>query len=183
MPKELIPYIVPAIVFALVAWRLFRNARGRPIKPQMLWIRPAFLAVFLGLAFLHPPAISPLSVAVFVCALLLGAGFGYLLARHQTLTIDTATGTITSKTSPLGTVLFLGLFVLRFATRRVMMGGQPDLSLTHQSPAFMMYTDAGLIFVLGLVAAQAWETWNRAKPLLDGHAAENLGKPPISLQK
>ena len=43
MPKELIPYIVPLLVLALVSWRLFRNAKGRQIKPQMLWIRPAIL--------------------------------------------------------------------------------------------------------------------------------------------
>jgi hypothetical protein len=103
-------------------------------------------------------------------------GLGYVLASHQTLTIDSATGTITSKMSPVGIVLFLGLFAVRYAARSVMIGAAPDQAFTHQSPNLMLYTDAGLIFVLGLVAAQAWETWRRAKPLLDGHAAEKAGQ-------
>ncbi|MDR3528379.1 MAG: DUF1453 family protein [Rhizomicrobium sp.] len=171
MSKELIPYIVPVLVLALVSWRLYRNAGGRPIKPQMLWLRPAILVVFLGLSFLHPPVITPFSLAVFAVAAMLGIGFGYVLASHQTLTIDQATGTITSKMSPVGIVLFLGLFALRFAMRTAMTGGQPGQGATHQSATVLMYTEVGLIFVLGLVAAQAWETWRRAKPLLDGHAA------------
>jgi len=171
MPKELIPYIVPVLVLALVSWRLFRNANGRPIKPQMLWIRPAILVVFLGLSFLHPPAITPFSLAVFAAAGVLGIGLGYVLASHQTLTIDSATGTITSKMSPVGIVLFLGLFAVRYAMRAAMMGDQPGQSFAHPSASVLLYTDAGLVFILGLVAAQAWETWRRAKPLLDGHAA------------
>lgn len=172
MPKELIPYLVPVLVLALVAWRLVRHANGRPIKPQRLWIAPAILVVFLGLSFLHPPTITALSLALFAAAAVLGAGLGFVLASHQTLTIDSATGTITSKMSPVGIVLFLGLFALRYAMRTAMTGSQPAQSVTHQSAAVLMYTEAGLIFVLGLVAAQAWETWRRAKPLRDGHAAE-----------
>ncbi len=128
--------------------------------------------IFLGLSFLHPPALTAVSLALFAAAAVVGTGLGYVLASHQTLTIDSATGTITSKISPIGIVLFLGLFVVRFGMRAAVTGGQPSQGFAHQSAAVLMYTDAGLLFVLGLVTAQAWETWRRAKPLLDGHAAE-----------
>jgi len=176
MPKELIPYIAPLIVFVLVAWRLYRNAKARPIEPRMLWIRPAILLVFLGLAFLHPPALTPLTLAVLAAAALAGLALGYVLASHQTLTIDSPSGKITSKMSPVGSVLFLGLFVLRFGLRTAMDGGDPAQSFTHQSPMLLLFADAGLVFVLGLVAAQAWETWLRAKPLLEGHAGQKAGE-------
>lgn len=176
MPRELIPYIAPVIVLVLVGWRMFRNARGRPIKPKMLWIRPAILIIFLGLSFLHPPAITPLSLAVFGASALVGAGLGYVLASHQTLTIDSASGTITSKMSPLGSLLFLALFALRFALRTAVTGGDPSQSFAHPSQSLLLFTDAGLVFVFCLVAAQAWETWRRAKPLLDGHAAQKAAQ-------
>jgi len=180
MPKELIPYIIPVLVLVLVGWRMVRNMRGRPIKPDRLWIRPAILSVFLLLAFLHPPAITALSLGLFGAAAVLGLGLGYVLASHQTLSIDQASGTITSKMSAVGMVLFLGLFAARFLLRMATQGG--DQSFAHPSGPVLMYTDAGLIFVVGLVAAQAWETWRRAKPLLDGHrtgqvAAQATAKP------
>lgn len=179
MPKELIPYIVPVLVLVLVGWRMVRNMRGRPIKPDRLWIRPAILSLFLLLAFLHPPAITALSLGLFVGAAVAGLGLGYLLASHQTLSIDQASGTITSKMSPVGMVLFLGLFAARFVLRMAMQGG--GQSFAHPSGPVLMYTDAGLLFVLGLVAAQAWETWRRAKPLLDGHRTSQAAAKPAEI--
>lgn len=172
MPKEIATYLVPIVVMAIVALRLMRQSRGRPLKPSRLWLRPAILAVFLTMAFLHPPALTLLSAAVFAAATVLGVVLGFVLASHQHLTIDSATGTITSKMSPVGTALFLGLFAARYVFRMVTLGGQaPDRLMAH-SEQVMMWTDAGLIFVLALVSAQAWEIWRRAKPLLAGHAAK-----------
>jgi hypothetical protein len=74
--------------------------------------------------------------------------------------------------SPVGVALFLGLFAARYVFRMVALGGQvPDRLMAH-SDQVLMWTDAGLLFVLGLVSAQAWEIWRRAKPLLEGHAAK-----------
>lgn len=171
MPKEYISYIVPVLVMAIVVWRMMRRAQGLPLKPSRLWIRPAMLAVFLALAFLHPPALTLTALAIFAAAVALGAGFGYLTARHQQLSIDAVTGTVISKTSPVGIALFVGLFAARYVFRLVVQGGQaPDRLMAH-SDQFLLWTDAGLFFVLALVSAQAWEIWRRAKPLLDGHAA------------
>ena len=179
MTKELVPYIGPVIALAIVAWRMSRQRGGRPVKPSRLWIRPAILAVFLVLAFLHPPALKPLTLAVFAAAIAAGVALGYLLASHQTLRLDPATGTITSKMSPVGMVLFVALFAARYAFRIVVTGGQaPDKLMAH-SAEIMLYTDAGLLFVLALVSAQAWEIWRRVRPMLAEHAAK---KPEIYTQ-
>jgi hypothetical protein len=172
MLKQLVPYIAPVIVLAIMAWRLSRQSKGRPLKPSRLWIRPAILAAFLALAFLHPPAIDLLSLSVFAGAAVAGGALGYVLASHQALTLDEATGAIISKMSPIGMALFVGLFLVRYAIRMLVTGGQAPDKLMEHSPQIIMYTDAGLLFVLALVAAQAWELWRRAKPLLAGHAAK-----------
>lgn len=172
MPKEIATYLIPIVVMAIVAFRMIRQNQGRPVKPSRLWVRPAILAVLLTLTFLHPPAVTLFSVTIFTVAAVTGVVLGYVLASHQHLTIDPATGKITSKMSPIGIALFVGLFALRYAFRMVTLGGQaPDRLMAH-SDQVLLWTDAGLLFVLGLVSAQAWEIWRRAKPLVDGHAAK-----------
>ncbi len=156
---------------AVLIWRLSRQQKGRPVKPSRLWIRPAIIGALLALAFLHPPAITPLSLEIFAAAAVLGLGFGYFLARHQHFTLDPETGKITSKMSPFGMMLFVGLFAARTIFRLVTTGGQaPDKLMAH-SDQILLYTDAGLFFVFALVSAQAWEIWRRTKPMLDEHAA------------
>lgn len=177
MPKEIATYLFPLLIAALISWRLYRQSKGRPLKPSRLWVRPAMLTLFLGLAFLHPPMLTPLSLAIFVAAAVIGVGLGYVLASHQRLTIDPASGTITSTMSPVGIALFVGLFVVRYTLRIVMTGGQAPDRLAAHSDQVLMYTDVGLVFLLGLVSAQAWEVWRRAKPLLADHAAKKAESP------
>jgi hypothetical protein len=177
MPKEIATYLFPVLIAALVAWRLVRQSRGRPLRPSRLWVRPAMLALFLGLAFLHPAAVTPLSGLVFAAAAVLGVVLGYVLASHQQLAIDAATGTITSTTSPVGIALFVGLFAARYAFRIIVTGGQAPNPLVAHSDQVLMYTDAGLVFVFCLVSAQAWEIWRRAKPLLAESATKKAASP------
>jgi hypothetical protein len=172
MLKQLAPYIGPVLALAIVVWRLSRQQGGRPVKPSRLWIRPAMLTLFLVLAFLHPPALTPLTLVVFAAVIAVGVVLGYVLASHQKLSLDPATGKITSKMSPIGIALFVALFAARYAFRIVATGGQaPDKLMAH-SDQIMFYTDAGLLFVLALVSAQAWEIWRRTRPMLDEHAAK-----------
>lgn len=177
--KHIAPYIGPVLIFALVVWRMRRASVGRPLKPNRLWIRPAILCVFLALALLHPAAITPMSVTIVAVAAAVGVVLGYVLASHQHLTVDAATGAITSKMSPVGMAVFLALFAARYAVRTMMTGGDPAQAAAPgpQSDHLLLYTDAAMFFALGLVAAQAWETWRRAKALL----AANAPKKPESL--
>ncbi|GAA0539038.1 hypothetical protein FHS83_003654 [Rhizomicrobium palustre] len=170
MASGYVSYVGPGVFLGLLALRMVRNMRGRPLKPNKLWIRPVFLVVILALAMLHPPALTSLNLAIFAACAVVGAGLGYVLASHQTLSIDTATGTITSKTSVVGMALFLGLLALRYAARQTF-GGDP---MGPHSDSVLLYTDAGLIFVVAMVAAQAWETWRRAMALLQGQGGNSV---------
>jgi hypothetical protein len=171
------PYIFPVIVMLIVFWRMRRASAGRPLKPNRLWIRPAILSLFALLAFIHPAPITPVSLAIFVAAAIAGVGLGYLSARHQHLTLDPASGAITSKLSPIGMALFLAIFAARYIVRLIVEGGQPSQPFAHPSSGALLYTDVALLFALGLVAAQAWEIWRRAKAL----EAETVPKKPESL--
>lgn len=170
MTKQLLSYLFPVLVMGLVVWRMVKRSQAQALKPSRLWIRPAMLAIFLALSFLHPPAITFVSVGIFVAAVVLGAGLGFLTTRHQQLSVDPATGTLISKTSPVGIAIFVAVFAGRYAFRMLVQGGQaPDKLMAH-SGQVMMWTDASLFFAFALVLAQAWEIWRRAKPLLDDHA-------------
>lgn len=163
--KQFAPYLFPVIILLVVFWRMRRARVGRPLKPNRLWIGPAILCLFALLAFVHPAPITPVSLAIFVAAAAAGVGLGYLSARHRHLTLDPASGAITSKLSPIGMALFLAIFAVRYVVRLIVEGGQPPQPFAHPSSGALLYTDAALLFALGLVAAQAWEIRRRAKAL------------------
>jgi len=181
MSRSIVGYLVPILVMAVVIWRMSRQSNGRPLSPSRLWIRPAILALLLALAALHPPKLTLLTLGVLPGAAILGLVLGYVLASHQALTIDLETGKITSKMSPVGMALFVGLFAARYALRMVLAGGQAPDRLTAHSGQILLYTDAGLVFVLALVSAQAWEIWRRTRPLVAQHAAKLAESRPKSL--
>ena len=177
MLKQYLPYIAPLLALAIILWRTSRAMKGRPVTPSRLWIRPAIIAVFMAMALATSPLPNFLGLGVLGLAAAVGVGVGYLLARHQAFTLDPATGVITSKTSPLGVILFVGLFAVRYVFRIMMMGGQAPGKLAAHSAQIALYTDAGLMFLLGLVCAQAWEIWRRTRPLVVEHAARTASEP------
>lgn len=178
MLKQYLPYIVPLLVLAMVLWRMNQAMKGRPVKPSRLWIRPAFIAVFMAAALATSPLPKPIGLALLALAAAIGIGIGYLLARHQVFTLAPVTGVITSKTSPFGVILFVGLFAARYAFRMMMNGGQAPGKLVAHSAQIALYTDAGLLFLLGLVCAQAWEIWRRTRPLVAEHATRTAAQAP-----
>ena len=180
MPNQYLPYlqyIVPVLVIALVAWRMSRSMKGRPVQRSRLWIRPAIIALFMALALATTPLPDFFGLGVLAAAAAVGVGVGYLLARHQAFTLDPATGVITSKTSPLGVVLFVALFGARYVFRMMLMDGQAPDKLAAHSAQIALYTDALLLFLFGMVCAQAWEIWRRTTPLAAEHAARTAAKP------
>jgi hypothetical protein len=178
MLKQYLPTIIPlVIIFAVMLYRLRNPGKGRPFKPNRLWIRPTILAVFGGLAFLNPAPFTTTNLLICIASGAFGVWTGYLLARHQHLTVDPVSGVITSRVSPVGMMLFAALFFTRFMIRLAVLG--PDSMPPPTGvipPQMLLYTDAALLFALGLVAAQAWETWSRAKVLLAETAAKKTAE-------
>lgn len=176
MGKELANYIGPLLVLLIIAWRVSRNLRGRTINPSYLWIRPAIFAAILAFLLwisLKPDAVELSSLAG---ALVLGMGAGYLLSRHQALSLQN--GKIVSKTSPIGIILFMALLAARIFFRMQMESGQAPGQLAAHNAQIMFYTDVALTFLVALMAAQAWEIWRRARPLMAQKAAMGAGTAP-----
>ena len=171
MLNQYLQYLVPLLVIALVGWRMSRAMKGRRVKPSMLWIRPALIAAIMAAAFTTSPMPSPVGSWLLALAGVVGIALGYLLARHQELTLDPASGTITSKTSPFGVILFVAVFGVRFVVRMMIRGGDAPGKMVAHSAQITLYTDALLCLLLGLVCAQAWEIWRRTRPLVAEHAA------------
>lgn len=158
-------FLVPVLVFLLI---LRRSLRERKVRTTRMWLYPAIL----GAAALYTMAREPMpglaAVAGFIGAAIFGAGFGYLRARHQQFTLDPATGEISSKATPLGTILIGAFFLARF--------GLEFFTHTRDMPhalGLQRATDAGLIFAFALMVAQRWEISQRAKAL-------RSGQPPAS---
>ncbi|MDE2184732.1 MAG: DUF1453 family protein [Alphaproteobacteria bacterium] len=169
MVQPYLPYLIALPFLALVVWRLSRAAKGRPVKPSRLWIRPAVIGLLMIAPFAASPRPDVTALAIFTAAAVAGLLLGFVLARHQEFSIDPQTGAITSRMSPVGIALFVGLIVVRMAFRVAIQGGQPPARLAAHSAQVMLYTEAALLFVFALILAQAVETWRRIKPLRAEH--------------
>jgi hypothetical protein len=169
MVNAYLPYILPLFIVVMIGLRMARSMRGRPINPSYLWIRPAIFALLLVplLAFSLRP--EPLEFAALALALALGAGAGYLLSRHQQLSLEN--GKIISKTSPVGVILFVVLYAARFVFRMQTVSGQAPGKLTAHGAQISFYSNLAFAFLIALIAAQAWEIWRRSKPLMAQKAA------------
>lgn len=173
--KELLPYLGPLLIIALVASRFFRAQKPQRIKPGRLWIGPLIVAVPMAFVLWSAPRTDILAVALFAAALLIGLGLGYLRALHQKFSIDPETGNVMSQASPIAMIIFVGLFMVRFALNRWMNQGASPTMGTPPSPQLLLYTDAMLFFAFGMVSASAWEIWRRTRPLVVEHRA---AQPP-----
>ena len=178
MPKDYAQYIPILVIVALLAVRLWRTPQARKIRPGRLWIGPAYALVAMVLLFtlLPSPLGNPFAVPIFAGATLIGIGLGYLRGKHQEFSVDAETGDVMSKASPIGSILFLAVFVARFGLRMWMGNPQPEAGAA-MDPKLMLYTDAMLFFAFGMVAATAWEVWRRTRPLVLAHRASQPPPP------
>lgn len=176
--KDIAPYIVPLLIVALLGLRAFRAQAPQRIRPNRLWIGPVYIAVAMAFVLWTSPVPGPLGIALFAGAAILGAGAGYLRALHQEFSIEPETGNVMSKASPLATILFIGIFLARYALNS-WMGGGVQRDMAHPpSPQLLLYTDAMLFFAFAMVSASAWEVWRRTRPLVVEHRASQ--NPPTA---
>lgn len=152
-------YLIPIVIVGLV---ILRNARARTLRVERLWISPLVVSVMCGLAIWASPPPGPLGLAVDVLALVVGAGLGWWRGRASAFTVDPATHVVTSKVSPLGMLLILGIFGVRYALRSALASGATSL---HVSAA--EFTDSFLLLAIGLVCAQRIEWYIRARRMID----------------
>jgi len=171
---QLLPFLLPALIVVVI---LRRNLRSRPLKIERLWIYPVLILVAVGsLLVSQPPPLDPITLGLLTAALSLGAILGWQRGRFTHIEVHPETHELTSKSSPLGLVLILGLFLLRYGLRSV------DVSRLHLPISPVALTDASLVLAMALMVAQRLEMWLRAQRLLaDAIAAKAAGGtvPPI----
>src|ERR1700759_1659853 len=108
---QLQPYIVPLVVVVILARRLLRN-KPQKVKVGRLFILPVIVAVATVLTLYSTGIPGVLWIGVDIAAVLAGAVVGFLSAHHQEFALDYETGTITSKATPIGSMLVVALFAV-----------------------------------------------------------------------
>jgi len=150
--------LLPLVFLGLV---ILRNARSRTLRIERLWISPALVMLLTVLSFAASPTPTPVGVAMDFVALAVGCGLGWWRARASRFTIDPQTHVITSKVSPAGMLLILGIFAARYLLRAFL---SADATALHVSA--VEASDSFLILAVGLVSAQRIEWLIRARRLL-----------------
>jgi H+/Cl- antiporter ClcA len=131
----------------------------------------------MGLVLWSSPRPDPFGIGLFAIGAVLGGLVGYFRALHQEFSIDPETGNVMSKASPIATILFIGLFLVRYALNWWMTGGKAPDALQARSAQLMLYTDTTLFFAFAMVSVSAWEIWRRTRPLVAEHKAEKAELP------
>ncbi len=173
MWKEFAPFVVLLLVFALV---LRRSGRTRVIRVQRMWIAPAIFVVLTGTTLVVSPLPGLIAIAAFIVVAIMGAGVGYLRARHQEITIDHETGVVSSKATQVGTILIAALFLVRYGIKLAFpqLGAQPG---SHATADAIAWANGALIFSAAMLLTQAVWVWLRTQPLLAQHAARAVPPP------
>lgn len=152
-------YLVPLLVVGLV---ILRNSRARRLRVETLWIMPVIILVGVGATFSREGMPSPLMLGIDIAALALGALLGWWRARFTQITVDPATHDLTSRASPVGMLVLLGIFALRYGIRIYAAQSATSLGVSANAVA-----DAALVISVGLVCAQRLEIALRATRLLN----------------
>ena len=150
--------LVPLLMIGLV---VLRNARARTLRIERLWISPLILGALAAMTFYAYPPSGPPAYLLDAGFLVVGGFLGWWRARASHFTIDPETHVITSRVSPLGMMLILGIFALRYLVRLAAPG---EASLLHVTALDL--TDAFLLLAVGLVSAQRIEWLIRARRMI-----------------
>jgi hypothetical protein len=162
----LLPYLVPVLILAMV---VRRSLRQRKLKAERLWIMPVLLLFVGGSALAASPPTNPILIAAVAVSLALGALAGWWRGRLTHITIDPETHDLTSRTSPIGTLLIAGLFALRYGLRMV------EISHPNALPGgAAMATDVLMVFAIGMMSVQRLEMWLRCQRLIAGAARTKM---------
>ncbi|NEX92044.1 CcdC protein domain-containing protein [Caulobacter sp. 17J65-9] len=162
---QYLPYLIPVAVVALI---VLRNRRERRLRLELMWILPAFMLLAAGAALIYAPGPHPGPAAMvgLAGALALGAVLGWVRGRTIHIQHDPETGALTAKASPLGMILILAMFAIRYP---LSLYARAHPEALHVSPTIL--ADGFLLFAVGLILAQRVEVALRAHKLMSAPAA------------
>jgi len=154
---HLIQYGLTALVVGLIlALRIRRMSKARPLTLERLWIVPTLYAMLVGALLVQgPPSLGGWGLCA--AALAIGAGLGWQRGKLMHLSVDPATHQLNQKAS-LGGLLFI---VVLIAVRMI---GKAEGSALHLN--VLLLTQAFGVMALGLFSAMRVEMYLRGKRLL-----------------
>jgi hypothetical protein len=167
------PMVMVAIVLLVL---VLRNQRARPLRVELLWVRPVLLLALFGFGALREPvAPTPLNVTVLIVGAVVGAAVGWQRGRFMRIEVDRDTHAVTSKASIFGMVFIVGVLLLRVLAATAMREEAATLPI---SP--IVGSDALIALIIAMFATQGLEMWIRARRLLaEAQAARQSGSEPI----
>ncbi len=160
-------YLIPVLVIGVV---ILRNVRERRVRVERLWIGPALLLLLTGYTLSIQPPSNWSALMIDVAALVVGGFLGWWRGRASKFTVDAETHRITSRVSPLGMLLILAIFGLRYLLRAF---AQDEATVLHVTPTDL--ADAFLVLAVGVVAVQRGEWFVRARKMIAESKAARPG--------
>ena len=168
--QQLLPVLIPLVVLGII---FMRARRPRRVRLELLWIAPVVICALIGAGVAFTPHRGPFTavdLAVFAAALAAGAGVGWLRAKAVTLSVDPATHEVTSATSPVGLLIIVAVFLVRFGLRSAT---ATEAGVSGLDPAVI--ADAFLLLAAGLVVGQRAEIAVRARRLVTAARPAKFG--------
>jgi membrane protein CcdC involved in cytochrome C biogenesis len=150
--------ITVGIIVVVMAFRMRRMGRMRPLKLETLWIVPALYVVVAGLMFYQLPPTGWVGVASLV-GLAIGAAVGWQRGKMMQIHVDPETHALNQKASPAAMMFLILLVIVRTGARSII-GEEGGVS-----PA--MLTDPLIAFALGMFSLTRLEMYLRAKRMLE----------------
>jgi hypothetical protein len=150
---------------------ILRNARARRLRIESMWIAPVIIIALIGLALFGEskaaaahgqPVFTPVAIVIDIAGIVLGGLLGWWRARFTNITIDPQTHELTSRASPIGMVVIMGILVIRTVVRTYTADNAGALG--QWGP---LLADGLLVMSVGLVCAQRLELALRATRLLN----------------
>jgi membrane protein CcdC involved in cytochrome C biogenesis len=146
------------IIMLVMALRMRRMGKSRPLKLNSLWIVPAIYLGVAALMFVGLPPTGWVAIAS-LAGLMIGALVGWQRGKMMRIHVDPETHALNQQASPTAMVFLIGLIVVRTLARSIL--GQAG----GISPA--MLTDPLIAFALGMLTLTRLEMYLRAKKLLE----------------
>jgi len=150
--------ITMGIIVVIMALRMRRMGKMRPLNLSSLWVVPAVYLIVAALMFVQLPPTEGVAIASGI-GLLVGTAIGWQRGKMMHIHVDPETHALNQKASPAAMFFLIALIIVRMAARGII-GEEGGVS-----PA--MLTDPLIMFALGMFTLQRAEMYLRAKRLLE----------------